>query len=281
MSDAEATRVAADFGGLSFMGDSGELTGPEGRVVRLAPQPARLLALLLSHRGRVVSRDEIGAHLWPHGSVEVDQGIGFAVREVRKAIEAVGGDPSVLETIPRRGFRILEVGGAGSAGPEEEALAASHIAPGRTPMLAAVAVAALALVLWAVSLFRAGPVPVVVIFQHAAPDDGVSGDLAAQLGQALTSDAFRAFEGVAGIVGPTGTTGFEEPDDPLIRTETGACLVLSGSLRAAGDTGAVVFTQLVRTTDGVHLWASMDTVAVVEQTIPGILDGLARTMEQC
>jgi len=102
--DEPPGRVAV--GDLGFDPGSGELTGPAG-VRRIPPQPASLLALLAVRQGEVVTRDHIRQRLWPGGKVEFEQGIAFAVREVRKAIESVGGDPAMIETVPKRGFRLI------------------------------------------------------------------------------------------------------------------------------------------------------------------------------
>ena len=78
---------------------SGELRGPGGST-RLAPQPAALLALLAKEGGRVVSRERVRQHLWPGGHVEFDQGIAFAVAEVRRGITAVGGTLGTQAGLP-------------------------------------------------------------------------------------------------------------------------------------------------------------------------------------
>ena len=91
--------------GFQYDSASGELGGPEG-VARLAPQPGALLQLLIEKSDQVVTRDEIREHLWPGGKVEFEQGIAFAIREVRKAMQAAGIAPDPIETIPRRGFRL-------------------------------------------------------------------------------------------------------------------------------------------------------------------------------
>lgn len=276
MSEGGSSPGAVKIGSVTFEPDSGDLRGPDDRHVRLAPQPARLLALFVERRGEVVSRADVGNHLWPHGAVEVDQGIGYAVREVRKAIEDVGGDPTLVETIPRRGFRINGVEPA-DAKPSEP------LAVPRTLMLGGVLLAGLAvmLMLWAGVTAE----PVIAVFAYDSPDDSASLALADRLDDVLTTELFREFGGEAGVVGPTGTSRFEGPDDAeSLRREIGACLVLSGGIRVAADTGVIVFTQAVRSADRVHVWASMDTVSGVDpldQVVPRILQGVRDVVHAC
>ena len=56
----------------------------EGRVVKLSPQPARVLALLLSRPGDVILRDELRDHLWGGDTfVDFERGLNFCVLQVR------------------------------------------------------------------------------------------------------------------------------------------------------------------------------------------------------
>ncbi|NNM35007.1 MAG: hypothetical protein HKO53_18155 [Gemmatimonadetes bacterium] len=277
MSDRDFGNGRVVLGPIVFDPGSGELSGPGGRV-RLAPQPSRLLAFLSSRGGQVVSRTDIADHLWPHGAVEADQGIGFAVREVRKGIEAVGGDPSLVETIPRRGLRVVV-----EAPPADGMASVEGGRGGRGRSLVLIGVALASILGW--SLLRSEPPPVLAIFQHETPGDDASSALAAELSDALTTAAFQDLGDAVGVVGPSGTASVEGPDETaLLREEIGACLVLSGGLRVAPDTGVIVFTQLVRTSDRVHVWASLDTLAAedaVTEAVSAIVGGVGSVLEDC
>lgn len=277
MSDRDSGNGRVRLGPIVFDPGSGELSGPGGRV-RLAPQPSRLLAFLSSRSGQVVSRQDIADHLWPHGAVEADQGIGFAVREVRKGIEAAGGDPALVETIPRRGLRVVA-----EAPPPDGPAAVEGGRRGRGRSLVLIGVALASILGW--SLLRSEPPPVLAIFQHETPGDEASRALSAELSDALTTVAFQDLGDRVGVVGPTGTASVDGPDETAqLREEMGACLVLSGGLRVASDTGVVVFTQLVRTSDRVHVWASLDTLAVEDaltEAVPAIVAGVESVLDDC
>lgn len=80
----------------------------QGRTVRLQPQPFKLLRLLASAAGRLVSREEIQAALWKGDTfVDFDQGVNFAVKQVREALGEDAERAVYIETIPKRGYRFI------------------------------------------------------------------------------------------------------------------------------------------------------------------------------
>jgi DNA-binding winged helix-turn-helix (wHTH) protein/TolB-like protein len=289
---AEGSRHLA-VGSLAFDPVSGELSGVGG-FARIAPQPASLLALLASRPGELVARDEIRERLWPGGKVEFEQGIAFAVREVRKAIESAGGDPAVLETIPKRGFRLRAPATPPPAtAPEPERAPLPDAAPKVSarvgslrlvvPPLAAVAV--VAAVGLGISLVGrpSGEHPSIVVFVHDTEDAGHA-DIAGAVGRELTTALTRAFDGRLGIVGPTGSAVLSGPNDTeRARASLGACLVVSGGIRAVTSDTVVVFTQVVRTLDRVHAWASLDTVPVAAagSIVPIVVRGVESAADAC
>ena len=84
-----------------------ELKGPDGPV-RLQPQPAKLLQLLLENSGDVVSRESMRRHLWPNEvHVEFDQSVNTCVKRIRSALNDSAETPRFIETLPRLGYRFL------------------------------------------------------------------------------------------------------------------------------------------------------------------------------
>jgi serine/threonine-protein kinase len=79
-----------------------------GRLVKLAPQPAALLVLLVERAGDVVTREEIQSILWSDGTVvDYDQSINFCIKRIREVLGDDPASPRYLETVPRRGYRFL------------------------------------------------------------------------------------------------------------------------------------------------------------------------------
>lgn len=94
------------FGPFVFLPETGELwRGDE--PVKLQPQPARLLALLVERSERVVSREEIQEHLWGDAAVDAEAGVNFAVRRVREALGETADESRYVETLPRLGYRFI------------------------------------------------------------------------------------------------------------------------------------------------------------------------------
>ena len=89
-----------------------------GRDVRLKPQPFRLLQLLVSRAGQVVSRDEIREALWGTETfVDFEQGVNSAIKQVRDALNEDAERPLYIETVPKRGYRFTAPIEAPSAPP--------------------------------------------------------------------------------------------------------------------------------------------------------------------
>ena len=79
-----------------------------GVRVHLQAQPSKLLIILAQRPGQVVSRAEIRRLLWgPDTHVDWEQGIHYAVRQVRRALGDSARSPRFLETIPGRGYRFV------------------------------------------------------------------------------------------------------------------------------------------------------------------------------
>jgi DNA-binding winged helix-turn-helix (wHTH) protein len=95
------------FGTFQLDAQAGQLF-KSGRVIRLKPQPLRLLQLLLSRPGDLVTRDEIKELLWGTDTfVDFEQGMNTAVRQIREALGDDAERPIFVETVPKRGYRFI------------------------------------------------------------------------------------------------------------------------------------------------------------------------------
>jgi DNA-binding winged helix-turn-helix (wHTH) protein len=94
------------FDGWTLQRASGELL-KNGRRIRLADQALRLLEALLDAPGRVVTREQLIARLWPKGVVEFDTSLNAAVRKLRAALGDEADTPRYIETLPRKGYRFI------------------------------------------------------------------------------------------------------------------------------------------------------------------------------
>src|ERR1700686_4715368 len=95
------------FGPFEFDAASLELRR-RGVRVRIQGQPLRVLALLLSRPGTLVTRHALGTALWSEGTyVDFEHGLNAAVRRLRRALDDQASTPRFIETLARRGYRFV------------------------------------------------------------------------------------------------------------------------------------------------------------------------------
>jgi DNA-binding winged helix-turn-helix (wHTH) protein/tetratricopeptide (TPR) repeat protein len=95
------------FGTFEFDPAAGELR-QKGDLVKLAPQPLKVLELLVGKAGDVVTRNEVRDRVWAGDTfVDFEQGLNFCIRQIREALGDTADAPRFIETLPRRGYRFL------------------------------------------------------------------------------------------------------------------------------------------------------------------------------
>src|SRR5262245_49316776 len=97
---------------------TGELR-QRGDLIKLAPQPFKVLELLVRRGGEVVTRAEIRDHVWSGDTfVDFEQGLNFCIRQIREVLGDTADAPRFIETLPRRGYRfVMPVTGVAPAQP--------------------------------------------------------------------------------------------------------------------------------------------------------------------
>ena len=79
-----------------------------GVRVKLQDQPLRVLALLVSRAGQMVTREELRERVWPGNVyVDFDQGLNNAIKKVREALGDSADNPRFVETVARHGYRFV------------------------------------------------------------------------------------------------------------------------------------------------------------------------------
>ena len=77
------------------------------RVI-LREQPFQVLRMLVEREGKIVTRDEIKKRLWPNDTiVDFDHSINVAIGVLRRALGDSAANPRYIETLARRGYRLL------------------------------------------------------------------------------------------------------------------------------------------------------------------------------
>jgi TolB-like protein/DNA-binding winged helix-turn-helix (wHTH) protein/Tfp pilus assembly protein PilF len=99
-----------------------------GRVVKLERIPMDVLLLLVSERGRLVSRQEIAGKVWGEGvHLDADNSINGAIRKIRHVLKDDPEQPRFIQTVPGRGYRFI------APVTTEEPRSDSSAAPGELP----------------------------------------------------------------------------------------------------------------------------------------------------
>ena len=103
------------FGGFELNVRTGELVSIEMPIGRTAPkqillreQPFQILRILVERQGKIVTRQDIKKILWPNDTmVDFDRSINVAIAILRKALADAADHPKYIETLARRGYRLL------------------------------------------------------------------------------------------------------------------------------------------------------------------------------
>lgn len=96
------------FGPFELDVRAGELR-KRGRKIVLQEQPFQILLMLLERSGDVVLREEIRERLWPDDTfVQFAPSINAAMQRLREALGDTANEPRYVETVARRGYRLLE-----------------------------------------------------------------------------------------------------------------------------------------------------------------------------
>jgi len=95
------------FAEFEFDCQSGDLRR-EGISQKLQPQPAKVLTVLVEHAGEIVSRQELVDEVWGTDTfVDFEQGLNYAIRQIRTVLRDDADHPRFLETLPKRGYRFI------------------------------------------------------------------------------------------------------------------------------------------------------------------------------
>jgi DNA-binding winged helix-turn-helix (wHTH) protein/TolB-like protein len=270
------------FGVFEFRPETADLWR-DGIRVRLEPQPARALTLLLERAGDLVTRDEMRARLWGEDtSVDFDRGLAYAVGQVRTALGDSAENPRFVQTVPRRGYRFIAPvhaheaperpanGGQATADRSNDPVAEgseNHVrvepAPDRSRrawLVAALIIATVALAAWVSRewLLPERPIVAVALFDNETgqPEyDRIAAGAADIMVHRLTG--LGPDIGIIGNV-PILRVPRSSRDPAAIRQATGAGYLVFGQVQTDGD-GLRMVTHLIRLDDDTHLWVTRVT----------------------
>lgn len=276
------------FGEFTLDAAAGELHRGDARV-RLQDLPFRMLVILASRPGEVVTREELRAALWGAETyVDAEAGLNTAIAKIREALDDEAGAPKYVQTIPKRGYRFVAAVHQDVAPLErsEDVMATVEHSPlGATasmPTRRWIAFAAVALVVAATALggrhimaVPARPVVAVVQFHNETGDASYD-----RLAQQLTDAAVVALAQDPGLAVIGNAAVLRTPrifsDLVTIRDTLHADAIIVAQLQNPPD-GLTVRLHFIRASDQTHVWAT--NVPAAEASVVGAaLEGAARTV---
>jgi TolB-like protein/DNA-binding winged helix-turn-helix (wHTH) protein len=218
----------------------------QGRDVELRPKSFDALACLARNAGRVITKDELMAQVWP-GLVVTDDSLTRCISDIRAALG--DGHQRLIKTVPRRGY-VLAV----------PAKSAPFIRPRRRwmgPVGAAVVLVTVVLVAGAVWR-AAGPrdaasAPSIVVMPLGSRNGDPAQDY---LAEAVTEEITVDLSRIPGsfVIGRSTADGYRGVDARRVGRDLGVRYVLEGGLYRVGDR-VHLHVQLVDAPSGRTLWA--------------------------
>lgn len=292
--------MPARFGLFEFDARSGTLTR-EGVPVRLQPQPARVLAVLIERAADVVTREDLRAAVWGEATfVDFERGLNFCIAQIRSALGDSAESPRFIETLPRRGYRfIAPVRAAESAAAPGNDVAPDSAAPAagagwpRMRWMAVPVVALLLLVVAAAAFVlrpaASGEAPIrvaVVPFDNETGStdyDRIAGGVAdATVARLATADRLERIAVIGNAAVLRRPRAFRDLE--AIGEELRADYVVLAQVKSDGGRVRLI-AHLIRTSDQAHVWAhtfdppsfSLEVQSELAEAIAGsVVDRLTR-----
>src|SRR5437868_612583 len=107
MATAPAPKSVFRFGVFELDSAAGEVR-KNGLLLKLHPQPAKVLLLLASRPNQLVTREQIKEALWGQETfVDFEQGLNSCIRQIRSVLVDDPDNPRFVQTVPRKGYRFI------------------------------------------------------------------------------------------------------------------------------------------------------------------------------
>lgn len=257
---------------------AGELR-KRGVRLRLHGQPLQVLAVLLSHAGDMVTREELRAEIWTADTfVDFDHSLHNAIARLREVLGDSAETPRYIETLPRRGYRFIAPvessvespavselaldpsDSAQSARPREVPVASVHRAPRAFLAVGFLSLLAVVLIVWLTrtgsqAISAARPLNSIAVL----PLENLSGDPSEEFfADGMTDQLITDLAKVQSlrVISRTSVMQYKGTKKPLpeIARELNVDAIVEGSVIRSGERVRVT-AQLVRASTDQHLWA--------------------------
>lgn len=110
-----------------------------GSRVPINGQCLELLVLMLDRAGQLVTREEVRKALWPESNVEFDHSLDVLINRLRVTLGDDRKSPRYIQTVPKKGYRLVEHVRVGPRGDDDSASAGRARTFGRYAAVAVLA----------------------------------------------------------------------------------------------------------------------------------------------
>ena len=226
--------------------------------LKLERRPLDLLVMLVERHGKLVTREEIIARLWPQNVIiDFEAGLNTLVRKVRNALGDSPEQPRFIETVPGRGYRFI----APVTEPVAAVPAAATPKPWwRTRLAGALLIAVLfagAGLVWRFEFSEPEPIRIAILPFENLTGDPKLGYLASGIAEETNLSLARTDLPNLTVIGVVSARALAASDMPLPRIgrELGVNFLVTSSLRLDGSRIRVT-SRLIHVPDGEQLWSA-------------------------
>ncbi len=236
---------------------NGQLSDSSGEPLPLRAKSSRVLQVLLEHHGKMVSKDELARTVWPE-TLPTDESISRCISDIRKVLG--DSDHKLLETFPKRGYRINAVIGGHPEStqtdlPPDEVSAVRWQIAG---VSGAAILVSVVMLYWFWIPAKETPVPLTRAVIAVLPFENLSADVPDHLSMGLAENLINELSEISGfrvIPESISATHATDKNSPVeLANELGSRYVVLGEVQQANDQYQIS-VQLLDGQDGVVMWA--------------------------
>ncbi len=255
MKGGPSGRALIRFAAFELDLDSGELR-KSGVLIHLPPQPLKVLALLASHAGQLLTREEIRQQVWGDETfVDFEQGLNHCIKQIRTALGDDAEAPRYIQTLPRRGYRFIA--------PVEDGAAPASSRPWKAAVALLAAIGAAVVLILNVAGLRdrllPGPAPPRIASIAVLPLENLSHDPEQEyFADGMTEELITTLGKISAlrVISRTSVMRYKRTSKPVpqIGRELNVDAVIEGTLLRSGGRVRITANLLHAPTDR-HLWA--------------------------
>jgi TolB-like protein/DNA-binding winged helix-turn-helix (wHTH) protein/Flp pilus assembly protein TadD len=264
------------------------VSGPNGETHHLVPKAMDVFVCLAERANQLVTRNQLLDLAW-RGNTAFDEQLTRVVGDLRRALHDDPSDPTYIETVPKRGYRLIGQIRLPDGTKLGKDLTRFESITGLAQRKAAFIIAGiLLLALLYVAFDQLAVEPAredapefsvaVLPFVNMSDDPGNE-----YFSDGLSEEILNLLAKIPGlkVIGRTSSFAFKGKNEDLrdIGQTLGVKTVLEGSVRKSGDRVRIT-AQLVDISDGTHIWSESydrtmtDIFAVQDDVAAAIIDAL-------